>query len=55
VLLLPFAVASLNGFLQDYYQGMSDVTLMLAAILLLAWIGVTTLACRGVSIVHEPA
>ena len=55
VLVLHFAVASLNGFLQDYYQGMSDVTLMLAAILLLAWIGVTTLACRGVSIVHEPA
>jgi hypothetical protein len=55
VVLLPFAVASLNGFLQDYYQGMSDVTLMLMAIIAFALLGITTLACRGVSIVHEPA
>ena len=55
VLLLPFAVASLNGFVQDYYQGMSDVTLMLIAILASAWIGVTTFACRSVRSAHGAA
>jgi hypothetical protein len=55
LMLLPFVVASLNSFLQDYYQGMSDVTLMLIAALAFAGIGVTTLACRGARSVHGAA
>jgi hypothetical protein len=46
-LLLPFIVASLNDFLQDYYQGMSDVTLMVMLALVFTGMGLTSLACRN--------
>jgi hypothetical protein len=48
-LILPFIVASLNDFIQDYYQGMSDVTLMVMLALALIGMGVTILACRNAS------
>jgi hypothetical protein len=48
VLILPFLVASLNSFLQDYYQGMSDVTLLVMLGVAQAAIGITRFACRNV-------
>jgi hypothetical protein len=48
-LLFPFVVASLNDFLQDYYQGMSDVTLMVMLALASAGMGAVVLACRNAS------
>jgi hypothetical protein len=50
VLLLPFVIASLNAFPQDYYQGMSDVTVISMAVLALAGMGVVTYACSGAGI-----
>ncbi|MGB8013697.1 MAG: hypothetical protein WCF68_18950 [Terriglobales bacterium] len=52
-LLLPFAVASLSDFLQDYYQGMSDVTLILMLAMALAGIDVVRSACRTVASAAE--
>jgi hypothetical protein len=48
VLILPFLVASLSNFLQDYYQGMSDVTLIVMVGLAHAAIGITKFACGNV-------
>jgi hypothetical protein len=48
-LLFPFVVASLNDFLQDYYQGMSDMTLMVMLALASAGMGAVVLACRNAS------
>lgn len=55
ILLLPFAVTSLNAFVQDYYQGMSDVTLILMAALAMTGFGITALACRGERITRGAA
>lgn len=46
VMLIPFVVSSLNTFAQDYYQGMSDLTLLWILMALLAGMEFVTLACR---------
>lgn len=55
MLLLPFIVASLNAFPQDYYQGMSDVTVICMAALALTGMGVVTYACGGAGTRHGTA
>ena len=55
VMLLPFAIVSLNSFSQDYYQGMSDVTVIGIAGLAFAWVSVMTFACRGARSVRGTA
>jgi len=55
VMLLPFAIVSLNSFSQDYYQGMSDVTVIGIAGLAFAWVRVMTFACRGARSVRGTA
>jgi hypothetical protein len=46
MMLLPFVVASLNAFPQDYYQGMSDATVIGIAALVFAGASVAALAGR---------
>jgi len=55
MMLLPFVVASLNAFPQDYYQGMSDLTLIVILVLALGWTGVVTFACDGAGSAHGAA
>lgn len=46
VFFLPFVVVSLNSFPQDYYQGMSDLTVIGLAALVLASAGVAAMAAK---------
>ncbi len=55
MMLLPFVVASLNAFPQDYYQGMSDLTLIVILVLAVGWTGVATFACHGAGSAHGAA
>ena len=55
MMLLPFVVASLNAFPQDYYQGMSDLTLICILVLTVGWAGIASFACHGAGSVHGGA